>query len=156
MDDAESIFSGYAQDPAVVKYLIWRPHKSVSDTREFLEQCIDGWQKAANFPYIISRRSDDKLMGMIEIGLDGGVGYVLAKDYWGQGYMTEALKVIVDLAVRQSNMPKIWAHCDVENPASARVMQNAGMKLEGVLPRHTIHPNVSDEPRDMLSYSIQK
>ncbi len=156
LEDADAIFSEYAQDLAVVKYLIWRPHKSIADTRDFLSRCMDDWRKDAGFAYVLCRKTDGKLMGMAEVGTDGGLGYVLAKAYWGQGYVTEAVEAIIDLALRQSSIPKIWAHCDVDNPASARVMQKVGMKFEGLLLRNTIHPNVSDEPRDMLSYSITR
>ena len=156
LEDAEEIFSGYAQDLAVVKYLIWRPHKSVADTREFLGRCIDDWRKDAGFAYVLCRKSDGKLLGMAEVGTDGSLGYVLARAHWSQGYVTEAVKAIVDLVLHQGDIPKIWAHCDVDNPASARVMQKVGMKFEGILPRNTLHPNVSDEPRDMLSYSIHQ
>ena len=34
--DAEAIFDGYARDPEVVRYLTWRPHRSLTDTRQFL------------------------------------------------------------------------------------------------------------------------
>ena len=40
LTDAESIFAGYAQDPAVVKYLVWRPHDDIATTRAFLRRCI--------------------------------------------------------------------------------------------------------------------
>ena len=40
------------------------------------------------------------------------------------------------------------ATCDVENGASACVMEKTGMTREGVLRRYTLHPNLSDEPRD--------
>jgi RimJ/RimL family protein N-acetyltransferase len=44
----------------------------------------------------------------------------------------------------------------VDNVGSARVMENAGMKREGVLRRWSIHPNVGDAPRDSYCYSIIK
>ena len=49
---------------------------------------------------------------------------------------------------------RVSALCDCDNPASARVMEKAGMAREGVLRRLTLHPNVSPVPRDCFSYSI--
>jgi RimJ/RimL family protein N-acetyltransferase len=43
--------------------------------------------------------------------------------------------------------------CDVDNIASARVMEKAGLTLEGRLRRWLVHPNISDEPRDCLGYA---
>jgi RimJ/RimL family protein N-acetyltransferase len=50
-------------------------------------------------------------------------------------------------------MWRVWGVCDVENVGSARVMEKAGLSFEGVLRRHTIHPNVGTEPRDMRCYA---
>ena len=48
---------------------------------------------------------------------------------------------------------RIGAGCDVENLGSACVMERAGLAREGVLRRWIIHPNISSEPRDWLSYA---
>ncbi len=80
-------------------------------------------------------------------------GFVIARPFWGQGYMTEALSTLVDWSLDQ---PQIWrasAFCDIDNLASARVMEKAGMIFEGILRRFFVHPNISGEPRDCRMYS---
>jgi RimJ/RimL family protein N-acetyltransferase len=42
----------------------------------------------------------------------------------------------------------------VENIASARVMEKAGMAREGLLRRYVVHPNISAEPRDAYLYAV--
>lgn len=49
---------------------------------------------------------------------------------------------------------RIEAVCDLENVASARVMEKIGMKREGVLRAYMTHPNVSTSPRDVYMYSL--
>jgi RimJ/RimL family protein N-acetyltransferase len=159
IEDAESIFASYAQDAEVVKYLEWRPHKSVKETRKFLRRCLSCWKRGSEFPWIITRKEDGRLIGMIEIKIDkfmAGLGYVLARAYWGSGYMPEAARAIADWGLEQKTIFRIWAFCDVDNSASARVMEKIGMRREGILRRRTIHPNVSDEPRDVYCYSVVK
>ena len=56
----------------------------------------------------------------------------------------------------QPEIFRIGSVCDVENPASARVMEKAGMQREGILRRWIIHPQMSDQPRDCYCYSIVK
>ena len=68
--------------------------------------------------------------------------------------MTEVLTDIVNWALQQPPIFRIGAVCDVENLASARVMEKAGLVREGLLRRWLMHPNVSDEPRDCLSYAL--
>ena len=67
--------------------------------------------------------------------------------------MTEVLTEVVSWAMRQPSIFRIGALCDVENIGSARVMEKAGLVREGILRRWLMHPNVSDEPRDCLSYA---
>ena len=84
------------------------------------------------------------------------LGYVLAPSYWGKCYMTEVVKKIVDWAQKQQEIYRVWSVCDVDNRASARVMEKAGMKREGILRRWSMHPTISDAPRDSYCYSITK
>jgi RimJ/RimL family protein N-acetyltransferase len=39
-EDAGPIFDGYAQDTTVTRFVIWRPHRSRSDTEAYIAQCI--------------------------------------------------------------------------------------------------------------------
>ncbi|MBV8911854.1 MAG: GNAT family N-acetyltransferase, partial [Acetobacteraceae bacterium] len=47
----------------------------------------------------------------------------------------------------------IGAVCDVENRASARVMEKAGLEREAILRRWLVHPNLGEAPRDCFSYA---
>jgi ribosomal-protein-alanine N-acetyltransferase len=154
--DATSIFDGYAQDPEVVRYLMWRPHASLEDTRAYLGFVQGGWDAATEYTWAITRRGDDRLIGMIAArprGFKCDLGYVLAPAHWGQGITAEAGRAVVDLAFADPAVYRVWAVCDVENRASARVMEKLGMQLEGVLRRWVVHPNISSEPRDSLCYA---
>ena len=68
----------------------------------------------------------------------------------------EALRPIVEWSLAQPGIFRVWALCDVDNAASARVLEKVGMRREGLLRRNTMHPNVSDEPRDSYCYAIVK
>jgi ribosomal-protein-alanine N-acetyltransferase len=67
--------------------------------------------------------------------------------------MTEALTEVAGWALSQPDIWRIGDVCDVENLASARVMEKAGLTCEGVLRRWMTHPNACDEPRDCFSYA---
>jgi [ribosomal protein S5]-alanine N-acetyltransferase len=158
-DDAAAIFDGYARDPEVTRFLLWEPHKSVATLEPFLVECIDAWHGGRRFPWVIVRRAENDLVGMIELRIDAhiaDVGYVLARAYWGRGYASEALRAVIPAALSLPGVYRVAAACDVANQASARVMEKAGMSREGVLRRYSVHPNVSPEPRDVLMYSVVK
>jgi ribosomal-protein-alanine N-acetyltransferase len=157
--DLDAVHYGYATDPDVTRYLTFRPTQALAETRAFLENAIASWSGEKSFTYAITLRPDDRLVGTIALRLgdyNAELGYVLGRDYWGQGIMPEAAQPLVDWALAQPTIWRVWAICDVENIGSARVMEKVGMQREGLLRRRIMHPNVSDEPRDVLIYSIVK
>lgn len=159
MADAEAIFTEYAQDAEVTRHMIWRPHKNVEETHDFVRRCMLAWEDDSAYPWVITRKEDGRLIGMIECRINDyrmDIGYVLARAHWGRGYMSEAARPVVDWGLAQGGIFRIWALCDVDNRASARVMEKIGMQREGILRRWHLHPNVSDEPRDVYCYSIVK
>ena len=156
-NDAVAIFREYAQDAEVTRYLIWPPHKDIAETRAFMQRCSEVWEAGTAFPYAIVRKDDNTLIGMTELRLEGHraeFGYVLARPYWGNGYVPEALKILIGWASSQPGLHRVWAYCDVENRASQRVLEKAGMEREGVVRRWTLAPNLSDTPRDCYFYSL--
>jgi len=79
------------------------------------------------------------------------LGYVLAKEYL---IMTEAARCVVEHAFTQQELYRVQGFCDVDNVASARVLEKVGMRREGTLRRYVVHPAVSSEPRDCYLYAI--
>lgn len=159
MGDASAIFDGYAQDPEVTRYLTWKPHQNFHETEQFLLACGQLWRTGKDFAYAITLKEDDKLIGMIALHpmkLKSEVGYALARPHWGKGYMTEALRTMIQWTLAQPDIYRVQAFCDVDNIGSARVMEKAGMEREGLLRRYIQHPNISDEPRDVYLYAIVK
>ena len=159
MDDALAIFEAYAQDPEVTRYLVWKPHQNMQETEQFLLACGQLWRTGKDFAYAITLKGNDRLIGMFGLhpmNLKVEVGYALARPYWGNGYMTEVLCAMIEWAFSQPDIFRVQAICDVENVASARVMEKASMVREGLLRRYVSHPNISDEPRDAYMYAIVK
>jgi ribosomal-protein-alanine N-acetyltransferase len=156
-DDAQPIFNGYAQDPNVTRFLTWRPHRSLDDTNAYVQRCMGA---ASSRTYVLMGRQNGALMGAFDLRQERphalGYGYVLARPAWGQGLMTEALREVSRWALLQPDIWRIGDCCDVENRASARVMEKAGMTFEGIARRWTMHPNLGAEPRDCFIYAKVK
>jgi ribosomal-protein-alanine N-acetyltransferase len=157
--DAQVVFENYASDPDVAKYMIWRPHRDVAETLEFLGRCERAWKDESAFPWSLWLKDTAEFVGLIEIRVRGhavDLGYALSRRWWRQGLMSEALASVVQWALAQSDIYRVWATCDVENLASARVLERAGMEREGILRAWLVHPNISETPRDCFCYSIVK
>jgi RimJ/RimL family protein N-acetyltransferase len=159
LSDAEAIFRQYAQDPEVTRYVSWRAHHSLDETREYVRMCLLAWDVGKAYHWAIERLEDKQVIGMVIariVGEKWELGFVLARAYWGRGYMTEAVRGLVAWALKQKEIYRVWAVCDTDNVASARVMEKAGMQREGTLRRWSVHPNLSLEPRDSYCYAIVK
>ena len=154
--DADAIFEAYAQDEEVARYVIWRPHRSRSETQAYVERCL-ATPAEVERTYMLLGREDNVVRGAFALRrraphrLD--CGYVLARRWWRQGLMTEMLSEVSLWALRQPSVFRIGAVCDVENIGSARVLEKSGFVREGLLHRWLVHPNISGEPRDCYSYA---
>jgi ribosomal-protein-alanine N-acetyltransferase len=154
--DAAAIFARYAQDEVVTRFLTWRPHRSRAATDAYVAHCLVTPPDVAR-TYVLTDRQDDAVRGAFDLRRQAAhrleFGYVLARACWGQGLMTEVLTEVAGWALAQPSVFRIGAVCDVENVASARVMEKAGLVREGVLRRWLVHPNIGDEPRDCFVYA---
>ena len=152
--DAEAIFRAYATDPEVTRFLSHRPPTGPEQTRAFLARAQADWDAGSRFASVILRGG--RVLGMIEARPTPGMvnyGYVLARAAWGQGCMTEVLHWHLAHSLAQPGIWRAEALCDAENLASARVMEKAGMRREGVLRRRLMVPALGPAPRDALIYA---
>jgi [ribosomal protein S5]-alanine N-acetyltransferase len=160
MDDLESIHR-YASDFDHVKYMTWGPN-TYEETRHFLVDAIDknGKVPRKNYDLAITNKKDSNMIGGIGIYLNDEmdqamIGWILHKDFWNQGYVTEAANALMDYAFNQLGLRRIYATCDAENIASFRVMEKLGMRKEA----HFVLSRMFRKEmgyRDELHYAILK
>ena len=155
--DARVLFETYTQDPEVAHFTTWKPHAHFFQTETFISDCIHAWSLGVRLPYVLALHGSEATpIGMIEARLSGhmvDLGYVLARRYWGQGLMPEAVCHFVDSVLATPTFFRVQATCDVDNRASARTLEKAGFVREARLERFTIHPNMSPEPRPCFLYA---
>src|SRR2546430_8657501 len=99
MEDAAAIFSTYAQDPEVARFVSWSVHPSVDVTRKFVEEdCVAGWKTGQVFPWLITLAAGGDGAGIIHLrpgAARAASGYALARRYWGRRPMTQAARAAV-------------------------------------------------------------
>lgn len=101
-----------------------------------------GWLAGCEITYAIERRRDAALLGAIALlnvsaaHAHAEVGYWIGHEHWGQGHATEATRALLDFAENELGLTRFAGRCLARNPASARVLQKAGLRPEGCLVRH--------------------
>ncbi len=154
--DAAAIFDAYATDAEVARYLTWQPHKSVESVAGFLQVIAKRCSNGDNVVWGISLDGGQRIAGMIDARINDSkveIGYVLAREFWGQGYMPEAINAVAEWFLADPAIHRVYAVCDIENTGSARALEKSGFEREGLLRKWLILPNVSAEPRDCFMYS---
>lgn len=157
-DDLIAIFRRYAGDPEVTRFMSWPRHRSLADTEAFLAFSNSEWQRWPVGPYLIFSGDGGLLLGATGLNFSTSslaeTGYVLARDAWGQGYATEALRAMVGIAP-EVGVQRLFAHIHTQHRTSARVLEKCGFILEGSLSHSTKFPNLTtDQPTDVLCYAL--
>jgi RimJ/RimL family protein N-acetyltransferase len=156
LEDAETIYRGYATDPDVARFVLWTPHESIQETEAFLTDFLDGGAQDDNYPWVIARSSDGMVLGAMHLRVDpprAELGFNLARGHWGRGYGTEAVRAVVSFGLTCEGVERVEATCHVDNAASARVLEKAGLSRERTLRRHLLFPNLGSEPQDIDLYT---
>ena len=79
------------------------------------------------------------------------LGYWLGEPHWGKGYATEAAKLMVEYALQNFPLQRLFAWVFETNPKSARVLEKAGFQREGLLRASCVKYG---ERRDQLLYAL--
>ena len=158
--DAEAMFQNWASSAENLTYVSWEPHPDVEVTRNSIRNWVASYTNPNYYKWAICLKEkpeqvigDISIVEMDEIDSSCEIGYVLGKDYWGRGMMTEALKAVLDFCFTQAGFQKVRARYASLNLASGRVMEKAGMTY-----LKTIANGVErkDYVADLIYYQIKK
>lgn len=116
----------------------------IPETIQVTEKIVLEWLNAQNqqprnlYVFGIDLKDGDKFIGLIAINLGkenyrtAEVWFKIHKDFWRNGYTTEALTKLLDFGFNQLHLHRIEAGCAVENIASGKVLEKVGMIREGM------------------------
>lgn len=148
----------YASDFENTKYMVHLPNIDISETNSFLEKVHAEWQKHNPQFYEYAILLDNEHIGAISIYInkdnaEGELGWIVSKNYWGNGFATEAAREVINFALQELKVSRFIAHCDGENICSYRVMEKLGMTLADKTRGR--RNKLSDEDREELMYSLE-
>lgn len=154
--DAEMMFRNWTGDDKVTRFLRWDAHKTMDETKSMIQQWIDNYQYDSTYYWGMYLKNGE-MIGSIgvtvtsEYDLKGELGYKIGSQWWNQGYSSEAARAVMDYMFRNTDVERIGSFSSVENIASRKVMEKAGMRYEGLL-RH--YYKTRDGFHDCVLYGI--
>lgn len=127
------------------------------DGREYITAMLSA-DEDETFAFAIT--VDGRAVGSIGVFRQGNIhrqtaelGYYIAEEYWGKGYMTEAVRQICRYVFEKSDILRIYAEPFAQNAASCRVLEKAGFRCEGILRSNAVK---NGRVIDMKLYSLLK
>jgi len=139
MSDAKGYFE-CQQDKEAKKGFMTVP-SSVEDAKKEVKKIISQYRrkKPENEQFVIE--INNEFAGYVSIDdlnekhfeHRAGIGYAIHPKFRGKGITTKAVKLITNYAFKKYNLKRIVGWCRTFNKASARVLEKAGYKLEGIL-----------------------
>lgn len=156
-------------DLSDVHFLLTRPETDkyntlgIPETVQRTEILLTEWiiaqseQPRILFVFALENRNNNQWMGLIGLQLkdlkfrSAEVWFKILPANWGDGFATESLKRMLTFAFMELNLHRVEAGCAIENIASARVLEKAGMEREGI--KKKILP-IRGEWADAYSYAI--
>jgi RimJ/RimL family protein N-acetyltransferase len=125
----------YCQDPLFERYLTTPWPYTEEHARGFVSEFVpSGWENDREYTWAIRATEGGSLLGVVGNAVaPGGIGYWLGGRHRGFGYMTEAVRVVVDWAFARGAERIAW-ECVVGNDASAAVAKKNGFRYTGERP----------------------
>ncbi|KKY01695.1 GNAT family acetyltransferase [Paraclostridium benzoelyticum] len=161
INDKDDMFNNWTSDEEVSKFLAWKPHKSVDETKSILESWILEYENMDRYHWGIEIKSNNQVIGDIAVfnlkenHCSCEIGYCLSRQFWNRGIMTEALSGVIDFLFKKVGLNRIVAMHNVNNIQSGKVMIKSNMKYEGTL-REANRLRDEDGFYNLAVYSILK
>jgi len=160
LEDLDDLYE-YAKNPNVGPLAGWEPHGNRETSLNVLKSYIKDDDRWA-----VVLKENGKVIGALRLYPDENRGkfserssaklinYVLSEDYWGCGYMTEAVKRAVKYAFEETNTELLTVFHIPDNIRSKRVIEKCGFQYEGTIKEG--YKNYDGQVFDSICYSILK
>lgn len=158
-NDTYNIYSEILGDKERLNFLDWEFSKDINAAESFIENILDCYTNEYYFFWVIEEKITMKFAGCILVCNSdikkrlAEIEYVASSKVQGQGYMTEALNRVIKFLTKEVGYYRIEGVCNVENAASSRVMEKAGMSFEGILRGRALNLNEFGNPGDLKMFS---
>ena len=124
----------YAGDRDITM-MFFLPNETFEETAEFVRRNAAEWESPCQTDFEFVILLGDRIIGGCDSDLGHSadrsyatLGWIINKEYRNRGYAAEAAAALLDFSFRELKVEKVYAQCDVNNPASFAVMRKIGMK----------------------------
>ena len=123
-------------DDRVLKYLDRDTHKTVEESELMIEEMIRSYNNKEGINWIIREKDTLNVIGyigywrMIRKNVRAEIGYAMKPEYWGNGYMQEALTKVIEFGFNEFYLHSIEGNVNPGNVSSINLLEKLGFKKE--------------------------
>jgi len=140
-DDVDEIFACWMQDEDVSRYMWWKASNNIADAKDFVKFELNQIDSKKWYRWIIELKETGQIIGTCLVFYNEDdeishwdISYNLGKAFWGNGYVTEAMKEVMIFATNELGMEECVTTYAKVNKASANVLHKLGFKDEIEIP----------------------
>ena len=157
-DDSDRWFLNLSNDE-VAGLIGMDPLSTVEESERIINSFSNRFEKGTGIVWAISLKAENTFIGTCSYekidkkNISGVIGYDLLKEYWGNGFMTEALRAIIDYGFEYLKLNRIEVHTAAINAASRSLLRRLGFFEEGIFRESSFFKR---EFRDDCQYSLPR
>lgn len=114
----------------------WKTHKDITETKEFIADMLAEYQLGKAAVWAVIDKTSGAMIGTarfvewVPAHKRAVIGWTVHSPYWSRGYGTEIAKMLIEYGMKYLNLNRIEIIVRVDNQASSRIAQKAGMSHE--------------------------
>ncbi len=135
LEDVPQMFDNWCNDKDVTRFLSWNEHGDINVTKSICASWVNNYSNdGLNFNWAIVLKETNQAIGSISLlnvdneKNEAEVGYAMGKNFWDNGYMTEACKAVIKYSFENANFDRLYARHHIDNHASGKVMLKSGLR----------------------------
>ncbi len=136
LEDSVAIHE-FASNEDVSRFIGWPLTQTLEETEKYIKKMLNNVEKGSHIYANVILKETHKLIGTVmffdfdKVANHAEVGYVFHQDHWGNGYGSEAMKILNDYAFNELKLHKLHARVTSGNIGSCKVLEKNGFELEG-------------------------
>jgi RimJ/RimL family protein N-acetyltransferase len=137
-NDAKDMFTNWASDRVVTKFLTWQEHDNIDVTHDYIASLSEQYHNPETYIWGIELKKVGQVIGSISATCNQkvesvNISYCIGRPWWNQKIIREALNRLITFFMEEVGANRIESCCDGRNVTAGKVLLRSGFQLEGTL-----------------------
>jgi len=133
--DVQKLFEIRSNDQ-VMNYMDTVKHQSIADAMNLINSINTSFSEKKGINWVVVEKTSNQFIGyfgywkLIKDHCRAEIGYALSPEFWGNGYMIEAMDILLDFGFNKLNLHSIEANVNPNNESSIKLLEKSGFSKE--------------------------